>query len=129
AGALAAVVGAAAGLACDRLTGPLENGSLIAAGAFVLFGLAIALGGEWFQRARVETEAAAAGLARREAHLRSILDTVPDAMVVIDEQGLIRDFSQAAERMFGWTAAEVAGRNVRMLMPEPYRAAHDGYLE
>ena len=129
AGALAALLGAIAGLLCDRLTGPLENGSLIAAGAFVLFGLAIALGGEWFQRARVETETAAAGLARREAHLRSILDTIPDAMIVIDEQGLIRDFSHAAERMFGWTAAEVAGRNVKMLMPEPYRAAHDGYLE
>lgn len=129
AGALAALGGAVAGLWCDRLTGPLESGSMIAAGAFVLFGLAIAVGGEWFQRARIETEAAAAGLARREAHLRSILETVPDAMVVIDEQGLIRDFSHAAERMFGWAAAEVAGRNVRLLMPEPYRSAHDGYLE
>lgn len=129
AGALAALAGAAAGLWCDRLTGPLESGSMIAGGAFVLFGLAIAVGGEWFQRARVETEAAAAGLARREAHLRSILETVPDAMVVIDEEGRIRDFSHAAERMFGWTAADVAGRNVRLLMPEPYRSAHDGYLE
>lgn len=128
AGALAAVVGAAAALWCDRLTGALETGSLIAAAAFVVIGLAVAVGGEWFQRARIETEASAAELSRREAHLRSILDTVPDAMVVIDEQGLIRDFSPAAERTFGWTAAEVAGRNVSILMPDPYRSAHDGYL-
>jgi two-component system sensor kinase FixL len=128
AGALAAVLGAAMALWCDRLTGAIETGSLIAAAAFVVIGLAVAVGGEWFQRARVETEAAAAELSRREAHLRSILDTVPDAMVVIDEQGLIRDFSPAAQRTFGWTAAEVTGRNVSMLMPDPYRSAHDGYL-
>ena len=73
--------------------------------------------------------AAAVALARREAHLQSILDTVPDAMIVIDESGLIRDFSPAAERMFGWHAAEVAGENVKVLMPDPYRSAHDGYLE
>ncbi len=129
AGALAAVAGAAVGLWCDRLLGPIENGSLIAAAAFVAIGLAVAFGGEWFQRARVQTEEAAAELASREAHLRSILDTVPDAMVVIDERGLIRDFSSAAERLFGWSAAEIAGRNVSLLMPEPYRSAHDGYLE
>jgi two-component system sensor kinase FixL len=50
-------------------------------------------------------------------------------MVVIDAAGLIRDFSPAAERMFGWKAQEIAGRNVRLLMPEPYRGAHDGYLD
>ena len=44
-----------------------------------------------------------ADLAEREAHLRSILETVPDAMIVIDEAGLIRSFSQTAERLFGWT--------------------------
>ncbi|SMP57655.1 two-component system, LuxR family, sensor kinase FixL [Novosphingobium panipatense] len=129
AGALAAFAGAAAGLLCDRLTGPVENGSLIAAAAFVVIGLAIAVGGEWFQRARLDTEAAGAELANREAHLRSILDTVPDAMVVIDGDGLIRDFSPAAEQMFGWRADEIAGKNVEVLMPEPYRSAHDGYLE
>jgi two-component system, LuxR family, sensor kinase FixL len=129
AGAIAAVLGAVVGLWCDRLTGLIENGSLIAAAAFVAIGLAVATGGEWFQRARSETEASAAEVARREAHLRSILDTVPDAMVVIDEQGLIRDFSPAAERTFGWTAADVVGRNVSMLMPDPYRTAHDGYLQ
>ncbi len=128
-GAMASLAGAAAGLWCDHLTGPIEEGSVIAAVAFVAIGLAIALGGEWFQRARLASDEAAAGLASREAHLRSILDTVPDAMVVIDAAGLIRDFSPAAERMFGWKAQDIAGRNVRLLMPEPYRAAHDGYLD
>ncbi len=128
AGTLAALAGAGAGLWCDAQASPIETGSLIAAGAFVLISLAIATGGEWFQRARIETEASASGLAQREAHLRSILETVPDAMVVIDEKGLVRDFSSAAERMFGWSAREVIGRNVSTLMPEPYRSGHDNYL-
>lgn len=128
AGAVAAFGGAAAGLWCDSLAGPVTGASLIAAAAFVAIGLALAVGGEWFQHARVETEAAAAGLARREAHLRSILQTVPDAMVVIDEAGVVRDFSRAAERTFGWTAEEAIGRNVKLLMPDPYRGAHDEYL-
>ncbi len=128
AGAVAAVAGAAAGLWCDALAGPITEGSYIAAVAFVVIGVSVAFGGEWFQRARVETEASASILARREAHLQSILDTVPDAMVVIDEAGAISEFSPTAERMFGWKASEVAGRNVALLMPEPYRSAHDGYL-
>ena len=129
AGAFASVVGATAGLVCDWLSGPIESGSIIAAVTFVVIGFAVALGGEWFQRARLETETAATELARREAHLSSILDTVPDAMVVIDEAGLIHEFSPTAERMFGWSADEVNGRNVSVLMPDPYRTAHDGYLE
>jgi PAS domain S-box-containing protein len=67
-------------------------------------------------------------LAGREAHLRSILDTVPEAMVVINEVGIISSFSAAAERLFGYSADEVCGRNVKMLMPSPDREAHDGYL-
>jgi two-component system, LuxR family, sensor kinase FixL len=67
-------------------------------------------------------------LAEREAHLQSILDTVPLAMVVIDDSGVIKSFSAMAERQFGWTAAEAIGRNVNMLMPNPYRDAHDSYL-
>jgi two-component system sensor kinase FixL len=128
-GLAASLFGAAAGLGCDRLGGPLEAGNWIAAVAFVLIGFAVATGGEWFQRARAEAETVNAGLAQSEAHLRSILDTVPDAMVVIDRAGLIRDFSHAAERLFGWAAADVIGRNVSMLMPSPYREAHDAYLE
>jgi len=63
-----------------------------------------------------------------EAHLRSILATVPDAMIVIDEQGTILSFSATAERMFGFGEDEVVGRNIRMLMPSPDRERHDGYL-
>ena len=69
-----------------------------------------------------------ADLAHRELHLRSILDTVPEAMVVIDERGTITSFSTAAERLFGYSEADVRGCNVRMLMPQPDRDAHDGYL-
>ena len=63
-----------------------------------------------------------------EAHLRSILATVPDAMVVIDERGHILSFSAAAEKMFGFSEDEVLGENVSMLMPSPDRERHDGYL-
>jgi two-component system sensor kinase FixL len=64
-----------------------------------------------------------------ETHLRSILATIPDAMVVIDETGHILSFSAAAERMFGYTEEEVLGENVSMLMPSPDRERHDSYLE
>jgi two-component system sensor kinase FixL len=63
-----------------------------------------------------------------ESHLRSILATVPDAMVVIDESGIILSFSAAAEKMFGYVENEVVGENVSMLMPSPDRERHDGYL-
>jgi two-component system, LuxR family, sensor kinase FixL len=67
-------------------------------------------------------------LNNREAHLKAILATVPDAMVVIDERGIIQSFSTTAERLFGYAAGEVQGRNVSMLMPAPYRQQHDSYL-
>jgi two-component system sensor kinase FixL len=128
-GLFATAIGAAAGLAMDYQTGGIDEGSIVGAVAFVLVGIIVTVGGEWFQRARRTAEDVNLAVAQREAHLRSILETVPDAMVVIDEAGLIQDFSHAAERLFGWTAAEVAGRNVSMLMPSPYREEHDGYLQ
>jgi two-component system sensor kinase FixL len=64
-----------------------------------------------------------------EAHLRSILATVPDAMVVIDENAQILSFSAAAERMFGYAESEVLGKNVNLLMPSPDRERHNGYLQ
>ena len=76
------------------------------------------------------TERKVAEIALRESELRwrSIVDTVPDAIIVIDAAGIVESFSPAAERLFGYTAAEVIGHNVKMLMPQPYRDAHDGYL-
>jgi two-component system sensor kinase FixL len=73
--------------------------------------------------------AAQDALQAREAHLRSILETIPDAMVVIDEEARIQSFSAAAVRQFGYQPQEAIGQNVKMLMPEPYRSQHDGYLQ
>ncbi|MCX7303606.1 MAG: PAS domain S-box protein [Hyphomicrobiales bacterium] len=78
-----------------------------------------------YRHAIAETETA---LRAREAHLRSILDTVPDATVVIDTNGAIVSFSAAAVRQFGYAENEAVGQNVHILMPEPYSAEHDGYL-
>ena len=71
---------------------------------------------------------ALAALSEREAHLQSVLDTIPDAMIVIDPQGIMHSFSATAEKQFGYAASEVVGRNVNMLMPGPYREQHDSYL-
>jgi two-component system sensor kinase FixL len=68
-------------------------------------------------------------LIAREAHLKSILETVPDAMIVIDEHGTMRSFSVAAERLFGYRARDVIGQNVNVLMPSPYRENHGSYLQ
>ena len=86
------------------------------------------IGASKISRDITEAKRADAALIENEALLRSILDTVPDGMVVIDEQGLIQSFSATAERMFGYAAAEVCGRNVSMLMPSPYHESHDAYI-
>lgn len=63
-----------------------------------------------------------------EARFRTVLETIQDAMVVIDEHGIVESFSPSAERMFGYRASEVVGQNVKMLMPPPYKERHDDYL-
>lgn len=75
-----------------------------------------------------DRKAADTAMQRSAIHLRSILDTVPDAMIVIDERGSILWFSKAAEQMFGYGVDQVAGHNVSMLMPSPDRELHDSYL-
>src|SRR4249920_291012 len=70
-----------------------------------------------------------AALQAAQGRLRSILETVPDAMIIIDERGRVESLSTTAERLFGYGAEEVVGRNVRMLMPTPHREQHDGYLK
>jgi two-component system sensor kinase FixL len=101
---------------------------LIDIAAFTAVGIGIAWFGERLRLSRLAAADGSRTLLSREAHLQSILDTIPDAMVVIDEAGVVQSFSLAAERLFGYAAAEAIGRNVRMLMPSPYREAHDGYL-
>jgi len=71
----------------------------------------------------------ALALEAAEARLRSILQTVPDAMIIIDEQGRIESLSATAERLFGYPLGDVAGKNVSHLMPSPYREQHDSYLK
>lgn len=128
-GAVATILGLGCGLFISSAPDGLTGGDMISAFFFLLIGTAVTGGGEVFQSMRSRSVAVNRDLLAREAHLQSILATVPDAMVVITEDGNMQSFSLAAERLFGWKADEVIGRNVSMLMPEPYRAHHDGYLD
>ena len=97
--------------------------------AFAAIGIAMAWFGErlrvsWLHAVQSDRDTAA-----REAHLKSILDTVPDAMIVIDERGIMQSFSAAAERLFGYSATEAIGKNIKMMMPSPYRDNHDAYMD
>jgi two-component system sensor kinase FixL len=112
----------------------LQRGDPVQAGIFnlalfALVGATIAWLGGLLHRTRSASEAASAELKRREAHLQSVLDTVPDATVVIDPDGIMTSFNRAAIRQFGYEAVEAIGKNVSMLMPSPYREHHDGYLQ
>jgi PAS domain S-box-containing protein len=60
--------------------------------------------------------------------LDAILDTAVDAIITIDQQGMVESYNRSAQRIFGYEAKEVIGQNVRMLMPEPFQSEHDGYL-
>lgn len=65
---------------------------------------------------------------RNETRMRTILENTVEGIITIDAEGRIRDFNRAAERMFGYEEEEVRGENVKMLMPQPYRREHDGYI-
>lgn len=139
-GLLATAVGAleAAFLFFDpRLSLQVNNArALFALAVFGLLGTAISMLCERLQqseRARRQAEERALletkdSLRDREGRLQAILNTAADAIITIDHRGLIQSVNAAAERMFGYTAAEMIGQNVSLLMPSPYREGHDGYL-
>ncbi|MEO4046659.1 PAS domain S-box protein [Pseudomonas sp. CAU 1711] len=60
--------------------------------------------------------------------LSTTLNTTVDGIITIDECGVIQDVNPSVEQLFGWSAEELVGRNISMLMPEPYRSQHDDYL-
>lgn len=68
-------------------------------------------------------------LRESEARARSILKTTVDAIITIDDKGTVRTFNRAAEKLFLFNASEVIGKNVNLLMPQPYRREHDDYME
>jgi two-component system, LuxR family, sensor kinase FixL len=96
--------------------------------AFTIIGVGVSWGGELLHRSRLRATVMTRDALAREAHLQSILDTVPEAMIVIDERGIMQSFSSAAERLFGYRGPEAVGQNVKVLMPSPYRENHDGFL-
>lgn len=113
-------------IAASRAASTADIANMI---AFAFLGVAASWRGELLYRARRSALNSAASAHAREAHVQSILDTIPEAMIVIDERGIVRSFSATAERLFGYGRAEVTGQNVKILMPSPYQEEHDGYIE
>jgi two-component system sensor kinase FixL len=126
-GLLATVLSLASGIlltGVDNLTKP----ELVEAAIFAAVGVGISWFGRQLYRTRLHDQKTARDLRAREAHLKSVLDTVPDATVVINDRGIIQSFNAAAERLFGHQEAAVIGQNVSVLMPTPQREEHDGYI-
>ncbi|MGB9020177.1 MAG: PAS domain S-box protein [Pseudolabrys sp.] len=107
----------------------LTTTSIVNGIAFILIGGVVSWGGELLHQSRRRMMAMTRDALAREANLQSILDTVPEAMIVIDDRGIMRSFSSAAERLFGYGANAAIGQNVKILMPAPYQENHDGYLQ
>ena len=128
-GLLATVLGLMLGLFLVADFRAIAPADIVNAVAFTLVGAGAAWRGELLHRSRLAAAANAEAAFAREVHLKSILDSIPDAMIVIDERGIMQSFSSAAERQFGYGPSEVLGKNVKMLMPSPYREGHDGYLD
>jgi two-component system sensor kinase FixL len=96
---------------------------------FALIGLGIAWLSGRVRTAEGGHQAAETLASARAERLDAIINTTVDGIIVIDAKGAIEAFNRGAERLFGYPASEVTGRNVSMLMPSPYHEEHDGYLD
>ena len=123
---IAGVIGLAALLVAKAAGGAPIDG--VGAGLFAILSLALAYLGERMRVTRTRDADRAGRLLEREAHLQSILATVPDAMIVADEKGVMQSLSSTAERLFGWSQADAVGQNLSVLMPAPYKEGHCGYM-
>ena len=99
----------------------LRLAATVAVAAFVMLSLRL-------RAAHADTRKEAALATARADRLTAIINTTVDGIIVITDRGLIESFNPAAERLFGYAAQEVIGKNISMLMPSPYHEEHDGYL-
>ncbi len=100
----------------------------LALGLFVVLSIGLGVMGRRMRAKRARLTIDDGQLRERGAHLQSILDTVPDAMLVVDSKGEVQSLSSTAERLFGWPSLDLVGQNISVLMPDPDRTAHDSYM-
>jgi two-component system, LuxR family, sensor kinase FixL len=130
-GAWPVLLGGALSTASVTCVDYLASGSIVGpqVGNAVLVVILIALMAELLRRIRETNNATYAEMVSQTAHLKSVLNTAPDAAVVSDSNGHIVSFNAAAVRQFGYQESEALGQNLKLLMPEPYKAEHDEYLK
>src|SRR5260221_91431 len=86
------------------------------------------LGASRIIRDITERKSAERALRESAGRMRALIETAVDGAILIDARGVVPMFNPACEKLFGYSADEVIGKNVKMLMPEPYRHEHDGYI-
>jgi PAS domain S-box-containing protein len=122
----AIAVGSAAGLADSSFIREMKDYRKLSRPE--LLALIAELQSKHARRSQQQERQAAEALSEREERLRAILNTAVEGIITIDHRGLIESANPAAQDIFGYRAAEIIGKNVSMLMPQPHREAHDGYL-